>query len=430
LKIIKLTAENVKKIRAIEITPTGDVVTITGKNGAGKTSVLDAIWWALTGTKHIQAAPIRQGQDKARIRLDLGELVVERRFTPKGSALTVESAEGARYTSPQNVLDKLLGALAFDPLEFVGQAPREQFDTLRRLVPLDVDVDKLDGLNRSDYDRRTDFNREAKTLRAQADGILVEKDLPAEPADTEALLSEMGNAVKLNTEIERQRLTRGARREEIVAMRGHAAQWRAQVTDLVAQAKKLEGEAYAMEQEAERREDVLMSAVSLPAMADVDEIRTRLEQAQRLNRAIEARVRVQRFTSEALDAETEAQRLTDAISARETVKAEAIAKAAMPVEGLGFGSGVVTFGGIPFEQASTAEQLRVSIAIAMAANPRLRVLRIKEGSMLDADGLRLVADMAKTHGFQVWLERVDSTGKVGVVIEDGTVVAVNEEATP
>ena len=76
MKILKLTCENFKKLRAVEITPKGELVEICGKNGAGKSSVLDSIWWALEGTKHIQAMPIRKGADKARIRLDLGEMVV------------------------------------------------------------------------------------------------------------------------------------------------------------------------------------------------------------------------------------------------------------------------------------------------------------------------------------------------------------------
>src|SRR3989304_5788661 len=140
MKILKLTAENVKKLRAVEITPTGELVEITGRNGAGKSSVLDSLWWALAGTKHIQAVPIRKGATKARIRLDLGELTVERRFSEKGPTPTVENAEGARFTSPQGILDALLGALTFDPLAFVGQEPREQFETLRRLLPLPHDA--------------------------------------------------------------------------------------------------------------------------------------------------------------------------------------------------------------------------------------------------------------------------------------------------
>src|SRR5438874_2068433 len=97
MKIISLVAENIKKLRAVEITPDGEIVTISGRNGQGKTSVLDSIWWALTGTKHIQGEPIRKGETKARIKLDLGGLVVERKFTAAGSTLSVESAEGARF---------------------------------------------------------------------------------------------------------------------------------------------------------------------------------------------------------------------------------------------------------------------------------------------------------------------------------------------
>ena len=183
MRIIKLVAENFKKIRAVEITPTGDLIEITGRNGAGKSSILDAIWAALKNADHIQAMPIRKGADKARIRLDLGELVVERKFSPSGSVLTVESDKGARFTSPQGILDKLLGALTFDPLAFVNQEPREQFESLRKIVPLEVDLDQLDRLKRTDFDKRTEINREAKSLRAQADGIAVPDMLPAEPID-------------------------------------------------------------------------------------------------------------------------------------------------------------------------------------------------------------------------------------------------------
>ena len=94
LKVVSLIAENVKKIRAVEIRPTGELVEITGRNGAGKSSVLDSLWWALAGAKHIQAVPIRKGATKARIRLDLGELTVERRFTGKSARTDGSSSSG------------------------------------------------------------------------------------------------------------------------------------------------------------------------------------------------------------------------------------------------------------------------------------------------------------------------------------------------
>ena len=81
MKIVQLRAENVKRLIAVEITPEGNVIEITGKNGAGKTSVLDSIWWALAGNRTHQAVPVRQGETEAVISLDLGDIKVRREFS-------------------------------------------------------------------------------------------------------------------------------------------------------------------------------------------------------------------------------------------------------------------------------------------------------------------------------------------------------------
>ena len=80
MKILSFEAENIKRLVAAEITPDGNMVQITGRNAAGKSSVLDAIWWALAGTRSHQPEPIRRGEDKAHVQLDLGEFVVRREF--------------------------------------------------------------------------------------------------------------------------------------------------------------------------------------------------------------------------------------------------------------------------------------------------------------------------------------------------------------
>lgn len=431
MKIVKLSAENFKKLRAVEITPTGELVEITGRNSQGKTSVLDAIWAALAGTNHIQAVPIRKGQDRARIRLDLGELIVERRFTAAGSTLAVENAEGARYKSPQGMLDALLGALTFDPLAFVSQAPREQFEALRAIVPLDVDVDQLDAMNRGDFDRRTEINREAKALRAQADGIAVPADLPDAPVDTAALKDRLAGAAKVNADLEARRGRREQAARDVTERRDAARRERERAGELRAEALRLEARAGALDAQADELQGKLETAAPLPDPIDAEAIRTDLDVAERVNRGVEQRQRKAGLLAQAAEQEAAAKALTETMEARARAKADAIARAPMPVPGLGFGDGVVTLGGIPFDQASTAEQLRVSVAIAMAANPRLRVIRIKEGSLLDEDGVALIATMAREHDYQVWLEKVDTSGKVGIVIEDGAVVAVNgEPVTP
>jgi len=425
VKILKLTAENFKKLRAVEITPTGELVEITGRNQQGKTSVLDAIWAALDNAKHLQAMPIRKGADKARIRLELGELIVERKFSPKGSVLTVESAQGARFTSPQGILDKLLGALTFDPLAFVNQEPREQFESLRKIVPLEVDLDQLDGLNRRDFDARTDINRQAKALRAQADGIAVPDKLPAEAIDTAALKDRMAEASKIAGEIER---VRGAHAQHANQVKGllekiqlelaAIAELRAQADQRLDRAKELEDRARQLDAEALEK---------IPEPIDLVVLRSELDAAETINHGIEQRIQKTSLQSNALALEKNAAELTATIEARAQAKADAIAKAPMPVPGLSFGDGIITFEGVPFEQASSSEQLKVSVAIAMAANPKLRVIRVQDGSLLDDDNIALIAEMAKAQDYQVWLEKVDTSGKIGVVIEDGMVVAVNGE---
>ena len=101
----------------------------------------------------------------------------------------------------------------------------------------------------------------------------------------------------------------------------------------------------------------------------------------------------------------------------------------MPISGLGFDDDGVTYQGVPLKQASAAEQLRVSVAMAMALNPKVRVIRITDGSLLDSDNLALIEQMAADQDFQVWIERVDETGTVGVVIEDGQVAGVQHTTT-
>src|SRR5579864_5989965 len=144
MRILRLEAENIKKLRVVSVTPEGDVVQITGPNGSGKTSILDAIFYALDGTSGIPSKVVRNGTDHARVSVDLGEqkteLIVTREFAKDGATrLTVENTEGLRFKSPQSMLDALLGSLTFDPLEFTRMQPKQQLETLRGVVNLKVD---------------------------------------------------------------------------------------------------------------------------------------------------------------------------------------------------------------------------------------------------------------------------------------------------
>lgn len=430
MKIVQLTAENVKKLKAVEITPDGSLVQITGRNGSGKSSVLDSIFYALAGGKDLPKQPIRRGEQSAKVRLDLGELVVTRKFTATGSTLTVEGANGARFPSPQRMLDDLIGAISFDPLEFTRMDQREQFDMLRTLVKLDVDIDAIDGANQRDYDERTDVNRRVKQLRAQVTALVIPTGLPDDQIDVAGLMDELALAGERNGEIEKRRLNRQSAADQVDRDKDAATNLDLQATQLdeeIDRIKKRQTELRAQAQAVRKRSnetaEKLRTAEALPPLVDTNDLRRRVDEANAINAQLERRAQRTKLELEVAAVEDTSAQLTANIAEREKQKAAAIAAAKMPIGGVGFGDGHVLLNELPFEQASSAEQLRVSVAIAMAANPKLRVLRIKEGSLLDEEGLQLLKQMADAGDYQIWIERVDTSGKVGVVMEDGAVVA-------
>jgi len=107
-------------------------------------------------------------------------------------------------------------------------------------------------------------------------------------------------------------------------------------------------------------------------------------------------------------------------------KAERLAAATFPIEGLGLNDSGVTWNGLPFEQASTAIRTRVSVAIGAALNPRLKVLLIRNGNDLDAKNLQLLADFAEEQALQIWVEKIAGgpKGMMTVEIVDGQVAPV------
>lgn len=416
MKIVSLTAENVLRLRAVQITPKGNMVEITGRNEQGKSSVLNAIWLALDQTKVDAIQPIRKGANKAFVRLDLGEIVVERKFTEKTSTLTITGADGSKFGSPQKMLDPLLGLLSFDPLEFARMKPREQFDMLRKVVKIDLDFDKLDGLNRADFDRRAELNRQAKAKRAQAEAIAIPEVLPEQPVDEKAILDRMQSAAEQNAALSARKAKRQAVADKVRGLRETIAQNIEKIAQLQAQVA-------ADTLEADTEQARLDSAAPLPDPIDVSKERAALENAQKLNAALQLANSRVTIAAEADAIAAQAEALTTAMHEREQAKAKAIAEAKMPVDGLGFGDGMVLINGIPLSQGSSAQLIKLSLLIAMAANPKLRVIRIQDGSLLDEDSMELVAKMAEERDYQVWIERVDMSGKLGVVIEDGQVVS-------
>ena len=401
MKIIELRAENVKRLKAVHITPDGTVQIITGRNGQGKTSVLDAIFLAVGGgdAKKTTVMPIRDGEEKASVLVDLGDLKVTRRWTLSGSTLVVENADGSRPKSPQAVLDELIGRMSFDPLEFTQLRAKDQVDALLAIVDLPFVPEEIDAERAAVYSARTDVNRRVKELRVQLDDAPpVDMATPDELVSASDLVERINEATTANARIG------SARTAALNAQRD--------VADLEARletARSLAAEA------ADR-------LAALGDEQDITALQEQLTQVEATNNDVRLKLRRRQIQETLSEAVAAAERMDEEIAAIDKRKADGLAAAAFPVDGLGFGDGIVTYQGVPFSQASSAEQIRVSLGMAMAANPTLRVIRILDGSLLDDDNMRVVAEMAEANDFQVWIERVGTEGTGStVVIEDGEV---------
>jgi DNA repair exonuclease SbcCD ATPase subunit len=414
MKVVHLEVQNVKRIRAVSITPgSGPTVIIGGQNAQGKTSVLDAIQMVLGGGKALPEEPIRRGAKQASIVADLGDLVVERVITKTGTTLTVRDKDGNKRSSPQTLLDKLCSKISFDPLEFSKQEPAKQNETLRALVP-GLDFTLLDQQRARLYDKRTDVGKDAKRARAHAESIIVPPSTPATAVVIGDLLAQLQTANLAQREVaERAQRITDAQRKLADAERDYAT---AKAALDKAEQKRM---AARLSVNAAEREPEVQAPDTAP-------IELAIQNAEAINRNVQRRAERDGHEKQAGELEAQVAALTAQIDAIDQQKHDALAAAAFPVPGLGMAADGPTLNGVPLAQASGAEKLKVSVGIGLALNPEVKVLLVRDASLLDDASLAIVADMVAAAGAQIWLERVGSGDPSAVIISDGQ---VDESAT-
>ena len=405
MRITELKAENVKRLKAVDITPNKYLQIIGGRNAQGKSSVLDAVALALTGkeAKRLTPRPLRDGEKTGRVTLDLGDYVVTRTFSALGNGtLTVTAGDGkSKFTSPQKVLDGLMGRLSFDPQEFIGLSAKEQAEVLRGLVNLPIDLDEVEAHIGELAQSRLLVGRELKAL---GEPSTVDDSLP----DTEQSATTLLNMIQ----------TARDRNREIIDARRESAESGERIVSLAHQIQNLQRELKA-EQEDQKRLNERVNF--LGDTKDTGELESRLANIEDTNARVRANKQAQEHNIDIANHQRTYDGLDRKINELRESKDKALREASFPIDGLGFDELGVTYNGVPFSQASSMEQLRVSLAIAMASNPKLRVIRIKDGSLLDDEALELVARTAEANDYQVLMERVGDGDMGAIVIEDGQV---------
>jgi predicted nucleic acid-binding Zn-ribbon protein len=461
--IMELWTKDYKKTVLVCIRPKEiGIVPITGKNEQGKSSTIDALLVALRGQRYAPEVPIRTGADKATVKVKLSDgYVINRIFTGKSEYLTITDENGNEVRAPQTWLNERIGQCSFDPSEFIklGEKDhRKQIEELLKTVDFKIDtnglqeacnvafskeqlagvhpLDILDSVYTHLFEKRKEASGEVKRLKAVKETLL--REIP--PAKLDVKPVSISEIMKDKAILEAMKKTNDDRRGRLNGME-------TELTSKVKQIEALAGEMADLERrllDARTRMDSLtnehkslitnyqdeLTAVSGLVDPDFTEINQRIQDADSTN---EIAQKVRQYQEAVTNHSAAEQRETVAdgrITAFTEFKQRTMAAANFPVPGLDIVDGKLHLNGLPFSQASTAEQLKVSLAISMKQNDSIRVIRIKDGNCFDKDSWAIMEQMAEAEGYQIWVERVADEPGMGFFICAGEVVDVDGQGPP
>lgn len=428
LKLIGFEVKNVKRIRVVRIEPDGALTQIKGRNGEGKSSLIDSVAMLLGGKEEIPPEPVRRGATEAVISAELGTgrgrtiFRLERKIRPDGKTeLKVWDAEGTPLSGPQTLLDSMVSrGLAFDPSAFMLMDARRQAEVLRKIAGLDFT--DLEERRQKLYDQRTAANSVHRAAKARLDKMKPpQAGLPAKPVVLADLLAERDTRSKVAAENDARRQALQARKHDLARIDNEVEELEARLRSVRARAEQL--------RTGITEEEAAVAKLTDPDTADLD---TKIANSEKINAAVRERDGYAAAEKESEKHAAESKRLTEDIEALDAEKSRSIEATKMPVKGLGFDAeGMVTLDGLPLTQASSAMQIRISTAIALAGDARCKVALIRNGALINAEGRRLIAEMAAKAGATVLMEIATEGGPEdgddgSIVIEDGTLRASRE----
>lgn len=411
IKAVSITANNFMRLRAVEVgIAPGGITHVVGRNAQGKSSVLNAIAAALGGGANIPDRPIRKGAKAASIVLETTLYTVTRTFTDSGgTTLTITAKDGSKISKPQMLLDTLYADLAFDPMAFNRLKPQDQVAAVLRATGKGKELEAIDNLVRDLQRSRLLTGRDRDQARARMGTTPPE---PATRVNVADLVNQRQMAIDANA------TNQNARETISRVIKGQAdaieriAALKAEITTL--QAKIDEAEAWINRYP--KAEDIIDTDLAPYTQAIADADRTNAA-ATNYDLYLDAKAT---FEMHDKDYKKYDRELDEAAQAKEKLLGESSLK----VSGLTFTEDGLRLNGVEYAQASTSEQIRASVAIALATNPALKIILVRDGSLLDADALATLEAIAADQGAQIIMEQVGSKVEgCGVIIEDGEVQA-------
>lgn len=418
VKIAALEAENVKRIKAVALTPSPTGLTIVGgNNNQGKTSVLDALAWALGGEKFRPTAAVRDGAlapPHLKVILSNG-VVVERKG--KNSSLTVTDPTGQR--SGQQLLNAFVEPLALDLPRFMQASDKDKADTLLNIIGVEDALTGLDREIKALYDRRTVIGQIGAQKRHAAEELTEYPDAPSEPVSAIELIQQQQEILLHNADNQRKRM-------KLAQLEEQEKQLGRRVQELSQELEMVEHQLTAVQQDVQ---DATKTVAQLQ-----DESTAELEQSIRnveeINRQVSANLAKSKAQDEAERYAQEYTALTEQIKTKRTARMDLLNGADLPLTGLGVEDGSLTYNGKHWQDMSGSDQLRVATAIVRRLNPDCGFVLLDKLEQMDLATLAEFGSWLQAEGLQAIATRVSTGGECQIIIEDGRVKDAEEPPAP
>ncbi len=414
VKISSLELENVKRIKAVQVVPTENGLTIIGgNNGQGKTSVLDAIAWALGGDRYRPSAPTRDGSViPPRIRLELSNgLTVER--SGKNSALKVSDPTGQR--AGQQLLNSFVEELALNLPKFMNASGKEKADTLLKIIGVGDQLAALEQQEKLIYNQRHSIGQIADQKRKYAKEMPFYPDVPGKPISAVELIQRQQAILAQNGENQRKR----DQVERIKFQKASCAQVVQSLEEKLAEARRN------LEQAAADLEIANMDAMDLQDESTA-QIEADLQNIEAINIKVRANCDREKAEQEAEGYAAQYDGLTADLEQIRRQKYDLLNGAQLPLEGLSVEDGELTYHGKKWDTMSGSDQLRVSTAIVRALNPQCGFVLLDKLEQMDLRTLQEFGTWLQAEGLQAIATRVSTGGECQIIIEDGQVAGVDE----
>lgn len=409
VKIIGFEAENVKRIQAVALEPSSNGLTVIGgNNGNGKTSILDAICYALGGERRKPTSLVRDGAESSpyiKVVLSNG-LIVER--SGKNSSLKVTDSKGLK--GGQQLLNSLIEELALDLPKFMATSSKDKAAMLLKTIGVQDELEKLEQDEARVYAERRAANLDADRKKKLADGLPFYPDAPAGIVSTSDLIRQYNDVVARNAQNVQKRQALAADEYRLGGLVKQIAGLEAQLTELRQDHSALSGSIAAAKKEIEGLHD-----------EPTEEIARQLRDIDAINACVRDNQRKEQADREAAEAKARYAALDAELSHIRCSKVTLLNDAKLPLDGLSIDGGELVYNGKRWDCMSGSEQMRVATAVVRASNPNCGFVLLDKGEQMDANSLAEFGRWLETQGMQAIMTRVSTGTECTIIIEDGMV---------